>query len=500
MSDNAPLEDKIQKQKDMDSFKENILEYLAEVQENPDKLDELTDEQIIELHKAKDPYKTTIAGDEQFACLSYTNLREKYLEKLLTTSMVGFVYRACAEYEIDEDTLSCAVNKEDFKVEVVNPDSTDVNYVKVQKDNLYVKAKDEFLQSNKLEEYNLMLEENPDGLPNSKVTSFELSVEDEILINESVAVELQELLKPTTVVSNEKYLEFYQSKIQEQSQSEQLIITRFLNRLFEYNPDVDVKSSHCSKEAAQDKNRKPLAPSSDTDNTQSMDEMTLLETKVPSKDFYYKFGFYKDVNYEVLRECVNNIYGMHPDLEIAFNVYDVFSTIDKANEYVEKYKDKIITDIKTVTTNKWVFSGPFEENREKVTFFNENTIVLENIMSQMKDDAETGARLLKDKVKKKKIKNIKEVGPDHPKFQQYKKEFSSHLAVNGAFTNEDLEENKPITIVEEIEVGEDGQEVDEDGCPKNALEIGVFHVNAAEGTLSNSKLYTKARKPNGDFV
>jgi hypothetical protein len=515
---NVTLEEKIQKKKDLDEFKENILDYITEIEQNPDKLDELTDEQIIELHKLKNPYGTTINGDTKYVCLSYTNLREKYIEKLTTTAMIGFLFRACDEYEIDDEELNFEIKEDDFKEEIQNPDSTDEVFVNIKKNELYITTKYEYIhvyhpeQYNQIEEkfdctklydmqYKELTQEQRDTYIQNKndyIIQYELTLDEELLINTSVKDQLDEVLKPTTIINKEKLLEFKHSKVKEQSEEEQFIIKRYLNRLFKYNADIDVKSSYNSKEASQDKKRKPLK-SSDSDNTKSMSELELYESKIPSKDIYYKFNMYKEVNYETLRNSVYNIYGLLPDLEIAFNIYEQFDTIEQANNYVEKYKDKVITDIKTVTTNKWIFSGPFKENRDRISFYNENTIILENIMKQMEDDAKLGGVLIKDKVKKKKIKNVKEVGPDHPNFLQYKKEFASQLDAQGLHTNDD-EEDKPIHIVEEIEVDEDGNEVDEDGCPKNALEIDVFHVNAADGTMKTSKLYTKAHKPNNEIV
>jgi len=519
MSLNVTLEEKIKKKTELENFKDNILDYLAEIEQNPDKIDDLTDEQIIELHKLKNPYGTTIDGDQQYVCFSYTNLREKYLDKLITTAMIGFLFRACDEYIIDDDELECEINENDFKEELPNPDSLDTKFVNIKKNELYIKNKYNFIREHKSKLYDdienkysalnlynkdikeLTNVEKDEFIQNKNdyIIQYELSLDEEILINNLVKEQMDELLKPTSIINKEKLLEYKNSKIKEQSEYEQKIINRYLNRLFKYNPDIDVKSAHNSKEASKDKNREPLKPCMN-DNTTKMDEKTLYDTKVPSKDIYYKFNMYKEVNYETLRKSVYNIYGLLPDLEIAFNIYEKFDTIEKANDYVEKYKDKVITDIKTITTNKWVFAGPFKENRDRISFYNENTVILENIMKQMEDDAKLGGILIKDKVKKKKIKNVKEVGPDHPNFLQYKKEFTSKLDIQGNNFNDEDIEDKPIHIVEEIEVDEDGNQVDEDGCPINALEVGVINVNAAQGTVKTSKFYTKAHKPNENTI
>lgn len=487
----AALDEKIQKQKVLDDFILNIQEHLKECNEEPDKLDELTDDQVLALHKFKNPYGTTIPGSsEKFTCISYTNLREKYIEKEITTAFIGYEFRACDEYEIDDEDLKCVIDKEMFNEEIINPDSLDEEYVKIKQNELYVKTKSEFIHTycKDNENYETIIE-NIDS-----IKQYELSLDDEVLINKTVSEQLKEILKPNIVLNVEKMNEYKHAECQKQSKEEQKIIKKFLNNLFEYNPDVHVRSSHNSKEAKADKSRKDLKPSSDKDNTSSMDELTLLETKVPSKDIYHRFNLYKEINYEVIRECVKNIYGLYPDLEIAFNIFEQFNSVEEANSYIEKYKDKVITDIKVVSNNKWTFAGPFKQNRERMSFYNNNTTILENMMKQMEDDAKIGGALVKDKVIKKKIKSVKEVGPDHPNFLQYKAEHATQLTLNGI--DEEVDENAPIRIVEEIEVNaETGELVDDEGCPKDALEIDIFHVNAADGSMTKSKMYTKSHAP-----
>jgi len=487
----AALEDKIQKQKDLDDFILNIQEHLRECNEEPNKLDELTDDQVLALHKFKNPYGTTISGSsEKFTCLSYTNLREKYIEKEIITAFVGYEYRACDEHEVDDEDLKCVIDNEMFKEEITNPDSLDEEYVNIKQNELYIKVKSEYIRTycKDIENFETIINDI------NLIKQYELSLDDELLINKTVSEQLEELFKPNIVLNVEKLNAYKHEECKKQAIEEQKVIKKFLNNLFEYNPDVHVRSSHNSKEAKLDKGRKELKPSSDKDNTSSMDELTLLETKIPPKDTYNRFNLYKEINYEVIRECVKNIYGLYPDLEIAFNIFDQFNSVDEANAYIEKYKNKVITDIKVVSNNKWTFAGPFKQNRERMSFYNDNTSILENMMKQMQDDAKIGGALVKDKVIKKKIKSVKEVGPDHPNFLQYKAEHATQLTLDGI--GKEVDENAPIRIVEEIEVNaETGELVDEDGCPKDALEIDIFHVNAADGSMTTSKMYTKSHAP-----
>lgn len=59
---------------------------------------ELPDDKVIEFRKKLNPYGRTIEGSDRLLNFSFTNLREKYLIKFITTSMVGFLNRLNDEW------------------------------------------------------------------------------------------------------------------------------------------------------------------------------------------------------------------------------------------------------------------------------------------------------------------------------------------------------------------------------------------------------------------
>lgn len=586
MSDYSNVKKQVDTEKDIDYFKDHIEEFTKEFIDNPDKLDELTDEQLMVFQRHMNPYGKTIDGEDgRYTCLSYTNLREQYLEKLLTTTLVGFVYRACDEFTVSDEDLTTEINDKDFEEVIENPDKKNETFMKNINNQQYIKIKQDYIveelkKSENLSEEDVMKkiddimyeavkkykltktieksieddiakkindivtekiknhrvmniitekeveemksrmvkEENEhnykkyytyfkqqnmrdkfttqfsktesneakvDEMVETKIQTFILDVikkyklddETEIEINKKVKEEVDKLTADTVKVNNKKKVDFTHKLIEEQSLYERSVIMRFLNTLFKYNPDVHVRDSHITKK--KNKSKKPI---------KEMNEEELLDNYTPPVDTFYKLNMYKTMNYEVLRKCVEEIYGAMPDLEIAFNVFDSFNSLEDAEKYVEKNKDKIITDIHTVQNNKWVFAGPFKENRERIKYYNEKTEILEGILKRMEDDAKIGNELLKEKVKYKKVKNVKEYGPDHPSFLKYKKEHGH----KGMYTPSEDE------IAEEtILVDETGKpiEVDEDGTPKDALEVDVFHVDVGAQEMTKSRFYTKAKAP-----
>ena len=295
-------------------------------------------------------------------------------------------------------------------------------------------------------------------------------------IQQNVNMEVTNRLKPTKYFNNEKFLAKKYELVKQQSEEEKKVISRFLNKFFKYNP-----SEHTSEVLANINDPEKTKPT----NTTFLDN-------IPPNDTYGRFQYYFDVNYEELREAVFYLYNEKPDIEVALNIYETFPTIEECTEYINKNKDKVITNIMTLTNYKWNLLGPFKQNRERITFYNENTQVLENILKQQEEDAKMGKKLLDERVRKKKVKNVKEYGKTDPAVAKYLKEHPSEISANAHKV--DIQEDKVI-VTEEIEVSESGAKVDEDGTPEDAIEIGVTSINLKDNKISTTKIYTKAHAP-----
>ena len=109
----------------------NIKSLFEELTENPEKVSELTAEQITELRRYNNPYGPANRNEDAdgYVCLSVTNLQEKYLERLYMVALTSFLYRIRQEYDSDEGYMYCSkksdlygeyVRKEDIKTELHN--------------------------------------------------------------------------------------------------------------------------------------------------------------------------------------------------------------------------------------------------------------------------------------------------------------------------------------------------------------------------------------------
>lgn len=446
----------------LDEFKNSISDIIKELETNPEKINEMTTEQVIEIEKHLSPYGATIYGPEKYTCISFTNLKEKYMQKLLTTALIGFLYQMSSEYTIDDEELTTVLDKNDFMDEVENPDKHNTDHISNLEFQYYEELKKEYL-------------ENKETKENEETK--ELTEDEETDLRIKVNKKIEEEFCNKKVFSNERFLKKKEELVNQQSQEEQVVINKFLNKLFKYDPN------HHTTSVFNNDNQDPERQTS-PDN-----EFTQV---VPPNDTYGRFNYYYDVNYEKLRQAVMYLYNDKPDTEVAINIYDSFDSIEECNEYIEKNQDNVICNLLNLTNYKWNLLGSFKQNRERISFYNNNTKILENIMKQQEDDAKMGKVLLDARVRKKKVKNIKEYGKDHPSFLKYKQANPNEITSSGQQI--EIDENK-VTVTEEIEVSETGAKLDEDGTPSDCLEIGVTSINLKDNSIKTGKIYSKAEKP-----
>lgn len=441
----------------MNILSDKIKDLISEINTNPNKIDELTEEEVIEYRKHLNPHKYSLFGPEKYTCLSLTNIREKYLQKLLTTALIGFCYQLNNEYTIDEDELDNPLNKEDFKSYKDHPD----------KDNKELLDNLELDHYNKLKSELILSKNNPEYI---------LSEDEEILLTTLAVKKVKDYISPVEYFDNVKYIQTQEKLINEQSEKEKKVIKRFLDKYFKYDPNLHTSENYKISENKETSNEKGYSNK-------------FLEN-IPPNDVYNYFNHYYDVNYEELREAVSYLYAEHPDMELALNIFESFDTLQEAQDYVNINKDKLITDLRIVTNCKWAFLASFKENRKKLDFFNKNTKILENILKQQEKDTKLGESLLNERVHKKKIKNVKEYGKTDPSVLKYlNKDKDEILPTNVTITDD------KVIVTEEIEISENGAPVDSDGIPSDAVEIGITSINLKNNSVETSKIYTKAKSP-----
>jgi hypothetical protein len=347
--------------------------------------------------------------------------------------------------------------------EVENPDKHNSVHISNLDYQYYHELKTQFLE--------LSAEKCKDG------ETYELTEDDETNLRIQVNQKIDSEFCNKKVFNNEKFIKATEELVNQQSQEEQEVINRFLNKLFKYDPNTHTTSVYNEENNDPERNVNPE------------NEFTQV---VPPNDTFGRFNYYYDVNYEKLRQAVSYLYNDKPDVEVAINIYESFDSIEECNNYIEKNQENVICNLLNLTNYKWNLLGSFKQNRDRITFYNNNTKILENIMKQQEDDAKMGKVLLDARVRKKKVKNIKEYGKDHPSFLKYTQANPNEITSNSQKI--EIGEDK-VTVTEEIEVSETGSKLDADGTPTDCLEIGVTSINLKDNTIKTGKFYSKAEKP-----
>ncbi len=455
----------------------NINDIIKELEADPEYINTLTDEQVLAIEKKMNPYNSTIFGPSKYTCIGFTNLREKYMTKLLTTGLVGFLFQMKNEHKCEEISIS-----EEEKIKFIksypHPDKNNEEIRKALLNRFEAESKYEFLKNVK----------NMEEAEINKIDllTFEFDLDDLIQINKTTQDKLDEELKDEIKFDADSFAEYKNKITEKETAKEKEIIEKFLNNLFEYNPNKHAVQSVNKDDINSDPERKELLKSNNVSNK------TLLQ-KQPPNDTFSRFQFYYDVNYEELREATLLLYNEKPDIEVAINIFDTFDTIEECETYIDKHKDNVSINILSLTNYKWNLLGSFKENRNRVDFYNKNTKILENILKQQEDDAKTGKTLLNDRIKKQKVKNIKEYGKDHPYFTQYKENnLPADFHAKGVVT---MADDDKIVVEETLEVSEHGAPVDEMGIPEDSLEVKVTSIKLSNNEVKTGKIYTKAYKP-----
>lgn len=425
---------------------ESILDELDNEQ-----IDNLTEEELLEYRKKLNIYGRTIQGSDNYLNFSFTNLQEKYQEKLLMTSMIGFLNRAVDEYHV------------------------------------------------------------PDGLP--IISVYDYTQDPSLITSFSKDWTLTDKLKKD-IEDNEKWMQ------------ERVIIKKFLEEMFQYNPDKHIRSAYkpnvkdlarglvdtpaanlaveelkardikfreqmvtfdrvqkliTMKEGAIDEELQSLVSKKlvlpkrhyrgvDFENwpKEDLDLLYNAYNIIPPVDIFGKFRTYMEINYDKLREAVLHLYCDKPDYDLAINPYSWHDSIESANEFVKKHSGEVISDIITASSGMWNFFAPFAKVRESTKFYNKDTAVLEEIASQIEQDAKLGADLMKNRVKQQKKKNVEEEGPDAEYFTQWKKD-NTVLKDLGAVTTGDFSP---------------------EDTPDDAVCVPVYRI--ADGKLERSHFFSKA--------
>jgi hypothetical protein len=459
-------------------------------------INSLTPEQVELLRTTVNPYKKPVycpADEHRFMAFYITNVGDKYAQRFAMTSLVAFLYRMLDEFEPDCDYMSeqdpefalpfeKAATAREYaktiekyeKIIAENPDDVvaklSLNKYKLSKDGNNAEL---------IAEYRTLKAEHP----NARDVMFVEETLDENEMTEILeAVKLQLNIKMTA----EEYYADYRDKVQE-----------FLDVYLRYNPDEHVREGYKPNYA--DKSRTPLEETHLDDVKNDRKERFIL----PPDDTFARWTRYTQANYECLRQATDDIYAEKSCFETAIAPMEVFSgatekqCMDKFNEFKKRYANEMETEIFVARMGHWSFLAPWEANRDKTDFYNEDTELLKRIIDQAKEDTRIGQKLLKKRVKKVKNKEIKKLGGPGVATVNLPANRASEY---GAKMADDI---KMPNIIQEEDVPYDPEDSTNKEIEVNVHRIKPVydrHQRRIRAKMDNWKFNTRAVRPDPDAV
>lgn len=355
-------------------------------------IDQLPDDQLLDALKKLNPYGVTLPvkkQKEETYSFSYTNMRLEFVKRLVTTGMIGFLFRQLKEYKVPEE-----IKPVEFEEYIRDPSVLNT----------------------------------PEGVKDTRT----LRLYEEMRESQIERVAIWKFLKHIFDFDPDRHVS---SALQTNTSdpSRKLVNTEAVKRAVRNRNTVTTSRGAKEYEATPEQvETDGVAPGTEIESD--------VFTTIPPLDTYNRFDRYLEEHYEEYMDCVNHLYGARPDVDFCLIIYDQHRDKAEAKAFKDQYMEQVIAPITNIDKNRWVALGPYRKNREKVDFFNRHTEVLKEMVDQRERDSHIASDVLKKRIKTKKLDNIKEAGPDDKAFLKHIKHNrpeiarmgGEHVTVNGS--------------------------------------------------------------------
>lgn len=450
-------------------------------------LDELKDEdlaalpedEVLNMRKKINPYGRTIEGSDKQLNFSITQIKHEYYKKLIISGFVAFLNRMNDEWKVPEGVPVVPVYE-------YLDDPSKVDTPQGVLDKGYQKTIDEYQFNRDWMKKRVVVKEFLEEM-------FQFNPEEHVRSSYRPC-RMDATRKPIETMAGKLAVEHLKQTDPEFRAAESLYEdTKTNSAPANTTPDETKEAKYTTKKVKKtvvDKktgkkkvvlvNQKVLVEHEPVDTSKKLGKdlkdpncAKQVREFLPPHDMFGRFKMYYESNYEDLRDFVRDAYCEKPDFELAINPYSVHDTEDEAETFKKKHRNEVIAEVFTATFGKWNFFDSFKEQRENVNFYNDNTIILEEMMKQLKKDEMLGQDLMKKRVSKMKKKNVAEVGPDAESFRRY------------------VKQNKDIQSLGAEYLGDKA----DDDIPDDAVQVDVWRVAKGGLEVTKDKFYSAAEAP-----
>jgi hypothetical protein len=447
-----------------------LTKLLEQITADPSLVDRLPDDELLKIEHAVSPYGQVPeeSANDKYSCISFTNLRKDYLEKMLMTAMVGYLFRRCNEFG---RPLSEKVEPMDDPKAIKKMMRRKQNEIIELEGELVAAVKHKAFMKAEWEEAKVQHEANKKTASSTKMTSKELA---ELSGYIAVQAEVRERLRLACMAVDD----INEKMSSAQAFGKRYIVKEFLDEQFKFDPDRHVRSSYMTK-------------------IRSKRGETVMSENIPPEETFHNFKYYLDSNHEEIRGVVEGTYGIKPDLDVMLQVHGGnFEGKEDADDYVERNQESAIASIISVKQGPWVVLEAFKENRDTIEAYR-GTIV-DDILERVKEEAQVGATLTRDRAVRRRTENIKKDRPDPAAVREYMKERAAANGVDESqMTMISAEDQEKIYQDEQDRKDAEEKELlnGEEKAPPGTLRVNVFKFSDGGDKLDKSHFLTKAKQP-----
>lgn len=450
-----------------------IKELTKKIMENPrENLADLDLEKLKEIKKYINPLGNVMGNKQSYTVMSIFNMNEAYRKKLITTSLIAYVYRLLEEYEptlelekakkyfashpeiskeeqdekLDEITLTSrsiirAFMNRNFSYDI------DRHIRAGHKSDAVKSGIDEFIATTKAESDKMeaKMASAPDRL-HKFVKNNMMLVNSQLKQIDETMTSLNEVLLDQTMSVEDK----------------QVILLRCQCKIQQISVEFNKLASPLEK--------------ADTLNAWIVN---------PPADLFYHFDRFMSNHFEQLRDITDICYKERADIDDIVIHYDSFEDLNDAKDFVAQHESEFKQEPLIIENRGITLLGPFKENKSKINYYNKNTQLLKEMTEQAEADQRLGKDIIEKRVKDSKKKNIAEMGPDDPGLTQYREAMGTieTLGAKKGLTQQEQEAyQKSIAIRDDMEV------------PDGAIQTDVFYTDE-DGKMKKKKIYTQAEAP-----
>lgn len=196
---------------------------------------------------------------------------------------------------------------------------------------------------------------------------------------------------------------------------------------------------------------------------------------IPPADIFQNFEKYRATNYEKLLSATNTLYAEINDFEFAVMPAFYSKNEKEVMNFVEKYKEELVLPINVGRTGKWNIVSSYKANRDVTDFISKDSILLRKMMEERAKDAELAKKMMhkrKDNVKK---ENTKQHGPVG-KHMEIWKDYMKHQNTE---SNVDMQEF-------------DTSLIEQEDLSDNEMEVPVMRIGKGGLTVEKNKFNIKS--------